>query len=78
VLPLRYDLPDICKAVNELSVAAPWLVGRDASLATKVLPLVKTTSLAFVRKREDGYGFEVVLDSYFRLMIVDIGDRPQP
>lgn len=78
VVAIRYDLPDICRAVYDLVAAAPWLIGNNSVLAAKVLPLVKTSSVALVSKPPAGYGFEIVVDHYFRAMIIDTGMRPQP
>jgi hypothetical protein len=78
VVGIRYELPDLCRSIDELVSAAPWLGGHDALLSDKALPLVKVTSLAFIARPTDGYGFEISLDRYFRAKIVEPDLTPYP
>lgn len=71
VVAIRYEMPDICRSIEDLLYAAPWLVGNRPQLGDKVLPLVKTISLAFVEKPATGYGFDIVLDPFRRAMVAE-------
>jgi hypothetical protein len=77
VVALRYDLPDVCRAVSELTNAAPWL-GNDTRLTDKVLPLVKTMLFALVAKPAAGYGFDISLDGFQRAIITEPDLTPYP
>lgn len=76
VVVMRYDLPAICGAVDELVRSAPWLGSNDPKFRSKALPLTKTASVAIVLKPAGGFGFDLELDEFRRAIITEVDGSP--